>query len=123
MLTLKNDLVAKYNLTRYVLVDIVRNILENDEQFTEMTTNPKTFVRGADERERFKDCIRLLIKDVIIDVNAEVEEYGADFDYRDKLRDERWVKNLTQEVVTNYLKMVHRGRLDSFSQEWNKATP
>jgi hypothetical protein len=119
--TLKNELVAKYNLTRYVLVYIVRNILESDALFNDITTNPKMFVRNEAERERFRECIRVIIKDVIIDVNAEVEEYGDDFDYRDKLRDEKWVKALSKAVVTDHLKQVHRDRIKSFSGEWNKG--
>jgi hypothetical protein len=119
--TLKNDLVAKYNLTRYVLVFVVRNILESDSLFSEITTNPKTFVRDKQDRERFRECIRLIMKDIIIDVNAEVEEYGEDFDYRDKLRDEKWVKDLSKQVVKDHLKQAHRDRIKSFSGEWAKG--
>src|SRR5205085_535840 len=92
LLTLKHDLVAKYNLTRYVLDYIVRNILENDALYTEITTHPEKFVRDKANRDRFKRCIHTILKDVIIDVNAEVEEYGDNFDYRDKLRNSQWVK-------------------------------
>ncbi len=123
--TLKNDLVAKYNLTRYVLVYIVRNILESDTLFKEITIHPKNFVRNRSNRDHFKDCIRLTVKDVIIDVNAEVDEAvedaGEDFDYRDKLRDADWVKKLSKSVVEGHLKQVHRDRIKSFSDEWNKG--
>jgi hypothetical protein len=55
----------------------------------------------------------------VIDVNAEVDALGDDFDYRGKLRDEAWVKDLKKEVVTNYQKGVTRGRIKSFEREWN----
>jgi hypothetical protein len=57
---------------------------------------------------------------VIIDVNAEVEEYGDDFDYRGRLRDENWVKELSKQVVKDHLKQAHRKRVKSFSGEWSK---
>ncbi|HEX8176986.1 MAG TPA: AIPR family protein [Pyrinomonadaceae bacterium] len=118
LLTLTNDLVAKYNLTPYVLVYIVRNILENDAMFTEITTHPEEFVRNEIDRERFKDCVRTILKDVIIDVNAKVEEYGENFDYRDRLRNSQWVKELNQEVVSIHLKLIKRGTIKSFGEEW-----
>jgi len=57
-----------------------------------------------------------------VDINAEVDEYGDEFDYRGKLRDSEWVKDLAKEVVSTYLKMVQRKRLDSFQIEWNRRS-
>ena len=119
---LTNDLMAKYNLTKYVLVYIIRNILEKDPLFPQITTQPQRFVRDASNRERFKNCIRLMVKDVVIDVNAEVQDAGEDFDYRDKLRDDKWVTELSKSVASNYLKLAHRKRVSSFSDEWHKET-
>jgi len=54
----------------------------------------------------------------VIDVNAEVDALGEDFDYRGKLRDESWVKELKKAVVTSYQKSVARKRITSFQKEW-----
>ncbi len=45
----------------------------------------------------------------------------ADFDYRGKLRDQVWVQRLAKEVVGTCVKMVQRGRLDSFTAEWERG--
>jgi len=119
---IKNQLVAKYALTRYALVYMVRNILEADKMFYEITTNPQTFVRDPNDRERFLSCIRGIVGDVVEDLNSEVEEYGEDFDYRDKMRDEKWVKDLTKTIVTDHAKLIRRGKIQTFSEEWEKGS-
>ena len=57
-----------------------------------------------------------------VDLNHEVDDYGADFDYRGNLRSEKWVKKLASEVVGSHRKLVARGRLPSFKQEWDTAS-
>src|SRR5207248_2010065 len=53
---LTNHLLAKYGITEYVLVYVMRNILENDKLWTEITTNPGMFVRDKAKRDRFYSC-------------------------------------------------------------------
>jgi hypothetical protein len=115
---IKNTLFGRYILTRYLILYIVREILENDDLGKQILTNPAVFVRADGDRGRFRDCVRLVIGDVVIDLNAEVEEYGEDFDYRDKLRDSDWVRKLSRKVVADNLKLVKRGRSQSFKDAW-----
>jgi hypothetical protein len=117
---IKNTLFSRYRLTRYLLIYIAREILENDDLHEEVMTNPQTFVRDASDRDRFRACVRKIMDDIVIDLNAEVEEYGDDFDYRDKLRNSEWVRGLSKKVVADYLKLVKRGRIQSFKEEWEK---
>jgi hypothetical protein len=115
---IKNTLFGRYILTRYLILYIVREILENDDLGKQILTNPAMFVRADGDRGRFHDCVRLVIDDAVIDLNAEVEEYGEDFDYRDKLRDSDWVRKLSRKVVADNLKLVKRGRSQSFKDAW-----
>jgi hypothetical protein len=95
-----NSLFARYVLTRYFLIYVVRLILETDSLANPLLiTHPETFVRKPSDRERFRKCINTFVDDLIIDVNAEVDEYGEDFDYRDKLRDADWIKKLATTIV------------------------
>jgi hypothetical protein len=57
---------------------------------------------------------------MVIDLNAEIDEYGDDFDYRDKLRDATWAKELSKKIVGDYQKLVNRGRIQSFKQTWEE---
>jgi hypothetical protein len=117
---IKNKLFGKYGLTKQVLLYIVRSIIENDGLKKNLLTNPKIFVRNLADRDYFRNCIKRIIDDVIIDINAELDELTEDFDYRGKLRDSTWVKELTKTVVSDYLKLVNRGRIHSFEAEWNQ---
>ncbi|MFC1969393.1 hypothetical protein ACFLVF_02765 [Chloroflexota bacterium] len=82
--------------------------------------SPEKFVRDQTDRDKLRNCVGKVIRDIIVDINAEVEQYGDDFDYRGRLRDSDWVKKLASEVVGTYTKLVKRGRVDSFTTEWSK---
>lgn len=115
---IKNTLFGKYALTRYLLMYVVREILEEDELGAETIRQPEHFVRSEIDRAVFKSCINTLLKDVVIDLNDEVKQFGDDFDYRGRLRDEKWVKSLTRTIVTGYQKQVSRNRIPSFKKDW-----
>jgi len=57
----------------------------------------------------------------VIDLNAEVAQLGDEFDYRGKLRDEVWVKDLAHRIVAEYTKLVARNRINSFGQDFKDA--
>ncbi|HOB24596.1 MAG TPA: AIPR family protein, partial [Kaistella sp.] len=118
--TLKNQLVAKYALTRFAILFILRQIFENDNKGQELLVSPELFVKDLRDRQDFIDSTSTIINDIIIDFNGEVENLGEDFDYKSKLRDENWIKKLSQEIVSSYLKQVSRQRIESFENEWNK---
>jgi hypothetical protein len=84
---------------------------------------PDKFVRHKNARQHFETCIRRLVADIIVDVNGEVDEIGDEFDYRGKLRDAVWIKELSKKVVGNHLKLVQRKRIPSFGDEWAKYKP
>ena len=115
---IKNTLFGKYALTRYLLMYVVRELLEEDAVGAQAIGSPDKFVRSEDNRAKFRKCIRTLLNDVVIDINAEVKQYGDDFDYRGKLREEAWVTDLVKTMVTDYQKQVARERIPSFSQDW-----
>lgn len=117
--TLKNQLVAKYALTRFAILYILRQIFESDSKGKELLLKPELFVNEGKDREDFIESTTTIIGDIIIDFNGEVENLGDDFDYKSKLRDETWIKKLSQEIVGSYLKQVSRNRIESFENEWN----
>jgi hypothetical protein len=118
---LTNGLVAKYVLTRYMLLYCVRDVLKKDELWNEINTKPQIFVRDVQDRQRFRRCIDNIVSDLITDVDAEIEDVGEDFDYRGRLRSEEWVKRLAKSVVGDHLKMVARKKIQPFKGDWEKA--
>jgi len=119
--SVNNQLVAKYVLTRFVLLYMLRQIFDNDLTGQQLLKAPEDFVYEINNRNHFIDVISKIIDDIIVDFNGEVDNLGEDFDYRSKLRDEAWVKNLSKEIVGSYLKLVKRGRIDSFELDWKKV--
>lgn len=115
-----NELFAKYVLTQYFLLYVIREILANDELGRVAITGPEAFVRNRDNRQKFATCIGRIVSDVVSDLNEEVKGFGDDFDYRDKLRDAEWVKTLTGTLKKDYLKLVNRGRVASFKSDWEE---
>jgi hypothetical protein len=116
--TIDNKLIARYSLTRYTIMLIVRNILEKDNLGTELIKSPFGFVKDDIKRLKLSEVLSTVIDDIIIDLNGEVNDLGEDFDYKSKLRDDIWVKELSRKIVSNYLKLVKRDRIDSFEVEW-----
>jgi hypothetical protein len=117
---LSNSLFAKYVLTRFMLLYCVRNILAKDELWPEIQNNPERFVRNAVSRKKFRAAVDNVVGDLIVDVNAEIEGLGADFDYRGRLRESTWVKELAKTVVGDHVKLVARGKIVSFKGDWER---
>jgi len=115
---IENSLFGRYRLTRYLLLYIVREIIEQTSNGSSALSNPQVFVRKLADRNHFRKCIDNILKDVVVDLNDEVKEYGDDFDYRDKLRDSEWVKKLTRTIVKDHIKQINRGRIKSLGDEW-----
>jgi AIPR protein len=118
---LENQLAARYVLIRYMLLYIIREVMEHDEIGRQAIANPADFVRDPTIRKRFANCIKSIVDDLIIDLNGEIADIGEDFDYRDRLRDSKWVTDIRRTLVTGYLKQVQRKRIASMSEEWGKA--
>jgi hypothetical protein len=117
---IENKLFAKYALTERAMLYMIRSILEKDKMAKDILTKPGVFVRDRRNRNHFQKCIKKIVTDVVIDINAEVKKYGEDFDYRGKLRDSKWVNDLCNNVVNSFLKLVERKRIPSFSDEWKR---
>jgi hypothetical protein len=117
--SINNQLIARYNLTRFAIIYFIRTILENDVLGKIALVEPEKFVRATRDRQDFISCINRTIDDIIVDLNLAVDGLGADFDYKSKLREEAWVKVLAREIIGTYLKLVKSDRLNSFTKEWN----
>jgi hypothetical protein len=89
--------------------------------FHEISGTPGKFVKDKEERHHFRTCISSILEDVVIDLNSEMDGLGENFYYRDRLRDPRWVGDISRRIVADYRdysKLVTRGRISSFKDEW-----
>ena len=113
-----NTLFWKYLLTRYLMMYLVREILDSDEQGRQIIKAPENVMPYESERIRFRKCIKMLLGDLVADLNGEVKNEEENFDYRGKLRDEEWVKNTCKVVEGYHRKWLNRPGVHSFAEEW-----
>lgn len=113
--TINNQLFAKYALTRFFLMYVLRLLIESDNSGTGILTTPRNFVRDATVRSAFEKAINELLSEVITDLNAEIDQLEDDFDYRGRLREEKWCNKLAHEIAATHKKLVDRNRLDDFA--------
>jgi hypothetical protein len=119
---LHNSLLAKYALTKFMLLFILRLVLEGDEIGKVVVDEPEKFTLDKKNTKALLACVDKVLNDVVIDLSEEVKQLGDDFDYRGKLRDEAWVKTIAHKVVADYRKLVARKRIDSLADDFKKET-
>ena len=109
---LVNELVGKYALTRYCLLYIEGEVLEVDDMIERVSGDQAALVKNKGDRDRFRKCVETLVNDIVGDLNDELgKEQGADFDYRDKMRDADWIKRVTRTSVADHRRLVQRGKI------------
>ncbi len=117
---LNNTLFAKYALTKYVLLYILRLIFETDDIGRDLLQSPENFTLNPGKLGAVLACVDTMLSDIVIDLNAELDQLGEDFDYRGRLRDEGWVKSLSGRVVADYKKLVSRKRIDPLAEQYRR---
>jgi hypothetical protein len=118
-----DKLLASYTLTRYLMLYILRDILEKDAVGAQLIKKPTAFVRDAKFRRALTLCIQGILSDMVVDINAElkeIKEKELDFDYKSKLKSPEWSKTFSKAIVNSYEKLVQRKRIESFEKEWTK---
>ena len=117
---LEDRLLAQYALTKYMMVYSVRECFKDDSFFQDVIKSPENFVKDPQRRAVFQSCIKTFADDLIIDLNSEAADFGKDFDYRGRLRDNNWAKEMTKLLVKDYLKQKGKGKALSFAQAWEQ---
>jgi len=113
--SINNQLFAKYALTRFFFIYVLRLLIESDNSATEIISSPATYMRDAHARNALWAAVSDLLSEVVTDLNAEIDQLKEDFDYRGRLRDEKWCAKLAHEIAATHKKLVDRGRLDNFA--------
>lgn len=83
--------------------------------------NPDSFCKTPSQESDLFECIHIILGELIIDINAEFEERGGEnFDFKTIFKSSNSLRALKNEVLASYQKVVSRGRVESFSQLWEK---
>lgn len=122
---IEDKLMANYSLTKFFLMYLIRKALETDDLGIDLCRNPQSFMQQSDGRARIRTAVETILSDLIIDLNGEVKELAdspSGFDYKRALRNSTEVKSLEKTITAAYSKYVARGRVPSFTQQWNSVT-
>jgi len=124
MSDIENRMLASYRLCEYLLLYLLRSALELDEAGCKLCATPEAFISETNGRARLRACAERIIKDIIIDLNAEVRERaqaGNPFDYKRELKSPKAVRELERGIIPQYQKAVSRRRACSFGDEWQNS--
>ncbi|MEM9118160.1 MAG: AIPR family protein [Cyanobacteria bacterium P01_F01_bin.56] len=115
------SLFGGYQITKFFLLYLLAEVLSQDEVGKNFCRKPEDFYQSAIEKDALLKCIRVILGDLVIDLNAEFEEAGGEnYDFKAVFKAPNSLKSLAGKVVASHKKLIARGRADSFSQLWEK---
>jgi hypothetical protein len=118
--SIENKLFAHYSLTRFFILYIVSQILQQDTIGKALYQDPTIVIDKSNGLASLRTCMGKVVDDIIVDINAEAKELGETFDYKNILKSPAQVKGLAEKVIGTYTKLIARGRIDAFSQDWTQ---
>lgn len=124
--TLSDELMRGYNLTRFFLLYLLRVALESDDMGKKFCADPTEFVTAKFGPIRIKQTLSAVLRDLIVDLNAELKdriESGNPIDYKRELKSQASVRQLERNIIPNFIKAVGRDRATSFGAEWQSSAP
>lgn len=119
---LESQLVARYSVTPYFVMYMVKKALLLDDRGRDFCSQPDRFLNEGGF-ERLVLAIQIVANDLIIDLNGEVKEResaGSPFDHKRELKSANAVRSLQVNLLNSYQKALFRGRASSFAEEWAK---
>lgn len=112
---------AEYTLTKFFMLHLVAEALRSTPLGQDFIKHPEKFLSQDKTLEALSACIDNIINDIVTDLNGEIEERNKSdhpFDFKRELKSVSAVNALTRSVVDSYRKLIKRGRVESFDQDW-----
>ena len=110
-----------YQITGFMLFHLVSEVLSQDDLGNQFHKKPEDFCKTSEQEQHLIQSIHTIVKDLIIDLNGEFQEKGGEnFDFKKTYKSPKLLRKLTNEVMKAHLKLINRGRIDSFSKLMNK---
>lgn len=117
---LKPALVASYSVTPFFVLHLLHKALLLDESGKEFCRDPKPFLDSIGF-EGIRAVAQPIVNDLIVDLNAEIEERSRSdrpFDHKRELKSANAVRSLQAGIIPSYEKAIRRNRASSFSEEY-----
>jgi|HubBroStandDraft_6_1064221.scaffolds.fasta_scaffold13165_2 hypothetical protein len=119
---LENQLFARYTITRFLVLYLLREALEKDPLGKEFCLRPEPFVGSSKSRQRLDECLDRVAQVVLRILDSEVKRRDADpaapFDYKRDLKSSNSVREIASTVVSHYQIAVDSKLALTFSDGW-----
>jgi hypothetical protein len=120
-----NELFAFYGLTRFLLLYLLREVLETDVEGKKFCLKPSTFIKQPRGKSRVLECTDTIAQVVVRLLDAEIKRRDAEptapFDFKRELKSPNPVRELRSTVVAHYQIAVDSKLAPTFSGEWQKT--
>ncbi len=118
---IKPELFGRYQMTKFFVLYLLAEALSDNEYGKMFCMNPEKFYQSNSQKINTIKSIRLILKDLIIDLNGEIKEAGGEeFDFKKTLKTPNLSRSLANKVITSHKKLIARERTESFSQLWRR---
>lgn len=122
---IENQLFARYRLTHFFLMYLLRQVLETDSLGKEFCAKPEPFISNRRHRETLLSSIDKIAQVVVRIVNAEVKRRDADektfFDFKRELKSPTAVRAFEATVVTHYQVLADTDAAVTFQKAWTRT--
>ena len=120
----QNQLFARYNLTKFLILYLIREALETDKVGREFCLNPSPFLEEEQGRDRLRKCMESLVKSVIRPLDNEVSRLNKPpdvFDYKRQLKSPKAVDGIRATVISHYQVILDNEYAAPFSKQWEDS--
>lgn len=116
---LKNERMAKYGLTKFILIDLVGKVLRVSGDGRKLLASPTPYLStnaGLNPREKkLIDSIDVLARYVVRELDYYAKENGGDqYDYKRSFKSQTDVQKICTEVLKAFEKDIDIGRAEKF---------
>jgi hypothetical protein len=122
---LENQLFARYSITRYLMLYLLREALDKDPEGKEFCSDPTPFINTKKKQVRVMECVDKVAQVVVRILDSEIKRRDADpsapFDFKRELKSPNSVREIRSTIVSHYQIAVDSKLAPTFSGEWKKS--
>lgn len=114
---------AYYSATKYFLLYVISQIMQQDEVGKAIYTNKLNIVSDSKDLNEFKKIITdILRNNIIVDLNYFLkDEKNSAFDYKKVSKNTTELQSLCMELLKDYEKDLKRAKAKSISEQWKAS--
>ena len=120
---IENQLFAKYKLTRFYLLYLLREALETDPLGKKFCANPSAFIGTKRDQDHLLECVDKVAQAVVRIVNGDAKRRGGidgfGFDFKRDLKSPKKIREMATEIISRYQVMADDEMAPTFSNKWN----